>query len=71
MPDSEVIASAFLPLGPLEQGAFVLIRLGQAGKKTFAATGVLGSDSAGEHCVGHISHCWFGVVGYGPLVAVP
>lgn len=48
LPDSEVIVSAFLPLGPLGQGAFVLIRLGQAGKSTFAATGFLGSENAGE-----------------------
>ena len=48
LPDREVIVSAFLPLGPLGQGAFALIHLGQAGKRSFAATGFLGSDSAGE-----------------------
>ena len=48
LPDSEVIVSAFLPLGPLGQGAFVLIRLAQAGQKSFAVTGFLGSENAAD-----------------------
>ena len=43
-----MIVSAFLPLGLLKQWVFVLIGLGQAGNKGCVATGILGSDSAGE-----------------------
>lgn len=46
LPDSEVIVSAFLPLGPFGQSAFALIRLAQAGKRAFAVTGFLGQTSA-------------------------
>lgn len=48
LPDSEVIVSAFLPLGPVGQGAYAFIRLAQASKKASAATGFLGSANANE-----------------------
>lgn len=48
LPDSEVIVSAFLPMGPIGQGAFGLIQLAQAGQKVFPSTGFLGSSNAGE-----------------------
>ncbi|MCJ1242654.1 Plasma membrane sulfite pump involved in sulfite metabolism [Varicellaria rhodocarpa] len=46
LPDSEVIVSAFLPMGPIGQGAFALIQLAQAGRKVVPVTGFLSSQTA-------------------------
>ncbi len=48
LPDTEVIVSAFLPVGPLGQGAFGIIQLERAGKKVFPSTGFLGQSDAGD-----------------------
>ena len=48
LPDAEVVVSAFLPLGPLGQGAFGLIQLSQAGKISYRDTGFLGQSAASE-----------------------
>ena len=46
IPGSEVVVSAFLPLGPLGQGTFGLIEMAVAGKKIFAETAFLESDAS-------------------------
>ena len=43
LPTAEVIVSAFLPLGPLGQGAYAIMQLAKVGKEVFPAT-----DFAGE-----------------------
>lgn len=48
LPDTEVIVSAFLPLGPLGQGAFGIIQLAQASKDAFPSTGFLKQSDAGD-----------------------
>lgn len=42
LPSSEVIVSAFLPLGPLGQGTFGLIQMSEVGKTAFKATSFIG-----------------------------
>ncbi len=39
LPTSEVIVSAFLPLGPLGQGAFGIIEMSQSGRTVYPAVG--------------------------------
>ena len=48
LPTSEVIVSAFLPLGPLGQGAFGIIEMSQSGRTVFPAVGFTGVAIAGE-----------------------
>ena len=48
LPDSEVVVSAFLPVGPFGQGAFGIIQLAQAGKVAFRSTGFLGQSDAAD-----------------------
>ena len=47
-PDAEVVVSAFLPLGPLGQGAFGIIQLSQAGKVAFKAQSFLSQANASD-----------------------
>lgn len=48
LPPAEVIVSAFLPLGPLGQGAYGLIIMSTAGKTVFPATNFLGDAMSGQ-----------------------
>ena len=48
LPDSGVIVSAFLPLGPLGQGAFGIIELSQSGRRVYPAVGFTGVEGAGD-----------------------
>ena len=48
LPTSEVIVSAFLPLGPLGQGAFGIIEMSQSGRTVYPAVGFTGVSDAGE-----------------------
>ena len=48
LPDAEVVVSAFLPVGPLGQGAFGIIQLAQSSKEAFRSTGFLGQTDAGD-----------------------
>jgi tellurite resistance protein TehA-like permease len=41
LPPREVIVSVFLPLGPLGQGGFAIMKLGQVAMKVFPLTGTL------------------------------
>ena len=47
LPPREVIVSVFLPLGPLGQGAFGIMKMGSVAMKLFPKTGVL-IPNAGE-----------------------
>ena len=46
LPNSEVIVSAFLPLGPLGQGAFGIIEMSKAGLTTFTSEGFTSAPGA-------------------------
>lgn len=46
LPTAEVIVTAFLPLGPLGQGAFGLVQLAKAGQPVFSAMDFAGSKDA-------------------------
>ena len=48
LPTHEVIVSAFLPLGPVGQGAFGIIEMSQAGKVAYPATSFLGVSNAAD-----------------------
>ena len=48
LPNSEVIISAFLPLGPCGQGVYGLVQLAKSGKKMFDATSFAMSTQAGD-----------------------
>ena len=48
LPTSEVIVSAFLPLGPLGQGAFGIIEMSQSGRRVFPAVNFTGVSSAAD-----------------------
>jgi tellurite resistance protein TehA-like permease len=48
LPTAEVIVSAFLPLGPLGQGAFGIIQLSQVGRTVFPSVGFTGVSNAGD-----------------------
>ena len=49
LPTADVIVSAFLPLGPLGQGAFGLIEMAQSGRTVFPAVGAFsGTASAAD-----------------------
>lgn len=47
LPPREVIVSVFLPLGPLGQGGFAVMRLGRVAATTFVKTGTLNQYSNG------------------------
>ncbi len=47
LPTAEVIVSAFLPLGPLGQGAYAIMQLGKVGKQVFPAVQFAGEQIAG------------------------
>lgn len=48
LPNSEVIISAFLPLGPCGQGVYGIIQLAKSGKQMFDATKFANSEQAGD-----------------------
>jgi len=48
LPTSDVIVSAFLPLGPLGQGAFGIIKMGESGRRVFPAVNFMGIDGVGD-----------------------
>ena len=48
LPNSEVIVSAFLPLGPCGQGVFGIIQMAKVGKKIFMDTDLAGFSNSGD-----------------------
>ena len=48
LPTSEVIVSAFLPLGPLGQGSFGIIEMAQSGRAVFPAVSFIGVSAAAD-----------------------
>ena len=48
LPSSEVIVSAFLPLGPLGQGAFGILKIADVGRHVFPVVGFTGIAGAGD-----------------------
>jgi len=48
LPDAEIIVSAFLPLGPIGQGAFGIQQLALAGKKVFTEMELIQDPNSGE-----------------------
>jgi C4-dicarboxylate transporter/malic acid transport protein len=48
LPNSEVIVSAFLPLGPLGQGAYGIVKLAQAGQKVYPSITFANAQNAGD-----------------------
>jgi len=48
LPNSEVIVSAFLPLGPCGQGVFGLLQIAKVGRRVFAETDLAGVGGSGD-----------------------
>ncbi|KAJ2957131.1 hypothetical protein NQZ79_g7116 [Umbelopsis isabellina] len=48
LPNAEVIVSAFLPLGPMGQGAYGIVQLGKASKMVLSDTDMLHGTHTGE-----------------------
>lgn len=48
LPTSEVIVSAFLPVGPLGQGAYAVMQMSQAGRTVFPAVSFMGVHDAAD-----------------------
>jgi len=63
LPTSEVIVSAFLPLGPLGQGSFGIMKMGQAGRTVFPAVNFMDVANVGE--IVYVASVMVGIVLWG------